>query len=216
LQAAQTVSARGAFFRASTYYQAAAFYVKLKDVRFARLSQRSQELGNQVAGPCEPPIEVLEIPFGAHKLPGYFLSRGSPRRPALVALGGFDSTGEDLIHWIGFAAAERGWNCLILEGPGQRSALRDDPALLLRHDYEVPVKAAIDYAVSRADVDGSWFGACPGDHFRLARQGHRPDAAAGAFSVPLELTRAIERYQAKEWRRPWIVRGRRPLMTTTG
>ena len=75
------------------------------------------------------------------------------RRPTLIALGGFDSTGEELIHWIGFAAAERGWNCLIFEGPGQWSALRNDPALILRHDYEVPVKAVVDYAVTREDVD---------------------------------------------------------------
>src|SRR5271166_261246 len=113
LQTGQDVSARGAFFRASTYYQAAVFYVRPEDPRFARLSQRSQELGKQGARLCDPPIEVLEIPFGVHKLPGYFLSRGSGKSPTLVALGGFDSTGEELIHWIGLAAAERGWNCLI-------------------------------------------------------------------------------------------------------
>ncbi|HLN28157.1 MAG TPA: alpha/beta fold hydrolase [Gemmataceae bacterium] len=155
LQAGQTVSARGALFRASTYYQAAVFYVRSEDPRFARLSGRSQALGRQAARLCNPPIEVLEIPFGAHKLPGYFLNGGSGRRPTLIALGGFDSTGEELIHWIGFAAAQRGWNCLIFEGPGQWSALRDDPALILRPDYEVPVKAVVDYAVSRADVDVS-------------------------------------------------------------
>jgi hypothetical protein len=155
LQAGQTVSARCALFKASTYYQAAVFYVRPENPRFTSLSRRSQELGRQAARLCNSPIEVLEIPFGEHKLPGYFLSGGSGRRPTLIAVGGFDSTGEELIHWIGFAAAERGWNCLIFEGPGQWSALRDDPALVLRPDYEVPVKAIVDYAVSRDDVDVS-------------------------------------------------------------
>jgi len=155
LQAGQTVSARRALFKASTYYQAAVFYVRPEDPRFARLSYRSQELGKQAARLCNPPIEVLEIPYGEYKLPGYFLSGGPGRRPTLVAVGGFDSTGEELIHWIGFAAAERGWNCLIFEGPGQWSALRDNPALILRPDYEVPVKAVVDYAVTRDDVDVS-------------------------------------------------------------
>jgi hypothetical protein len=155
LQAGQTVSARGAFFKASTYYQAAVFYVRPEDPRFARLSYRSQELGMQAARLCNPPIDVLEIPYGEYKLPGYFLSGGPGRRPTLVTVGGFDSTGEELIHWIGFAAAERGWNCLIFEGPGQWSALRENPALLLRPDYEVPVKAVVDYAVTRNDVDAS-------------------------------------------------------------
>jgi len=155
LQAGQTVSARGALFKASTYYQAAVFYVRPEDSRFVRLSCRSQELGKQAARLSNPPIEVLEIPFGAHQLPGYFLSGGPGRRPTLIAVGGFDSTGEELIHHIGFSAAERGWNCLIFEGPGQWSALRDDPALILRPDYEVPVKVVVDYAVARDDVDVS-------------------------------------------------------------
>jgi pimeloyl-ACP methyl ester carboxylesterase len=155
LQAGQTVSARRSLFKASTYYQAAVFYVRPEDPRFARLSYRSQELGKQAARLCNPPIEVLEIPYGEYKLPGYFLSGGPGRRPTLVTVGGFDSTGEELIHWIGFAAAERGWNCLIFEGPGQWSALRDNPALILRPDYEVPVKAVVDYAVARDDVDVS-------------------------------------------------------------
>ena len=155
LKAGQIVSARGAFFKASTYYQAAVFYVRPEDPRFVRLSHQSQEFGRQAARLCNPPIEILEIPYGDFKLPGYFLSGGPGRRPTLVALGGFDSTGEELIHHIGFAAAERGWNCLVFEGPGQWSALRENPALILRPDYEVPVRAVVDYAVSRDDVDVS-------------------------------------------------------------
>jgi hypothetical protein len=155
LKAGQTVSARGASFKASTYYQAAVFYLRPEDPRFARLSYRSQELGRQAARLCNPPIEVLEIPYGEYKLPGYFLGGGPGKRATLVTVGGFDSTGEELIHHIGFAAAERGWNCLIFEGPGQWSALRDNPALLLRPDYEVPLKAVVDYAVTRDDVDVS-------------------------------------------------------------
>jgi pimeloyl-ACP methyl ester carboxylesterase len=153
LQAGQTVSARGALFRASTYFQAAVFYVRPEDPRFVHLSYRSQELGKQAARLCNPPVEVLEIPYGQYRLPGYFLSGGPGRRPTLIAVGGFDSTGEELIHHIGFAAAERGWNCLIFEGPGQWSALRENPALILRPDYELPVKAVVDYAVTRDDVD---------------------------------------------------------------
>jgi hypothetical protein len=155
LQAGQMVSARGALFKASTYYQAAVFYVRPEDPRFVHLSSRAQELGKQAARLCNPPVEVLEIPFGAHKLPGYFLSGGEGRRPTLITLGGFDSTGEELMHFIGFAAAARGWNCLIFEGPGQWSALRDDPALVLRPDYEAPMKAVVDYALARGDVDGA-------------------------------------------------------------
>jgi predicted esterase YcpF (UPF0227 family) len=48
-------------------------------------------------------------------------------------------------------APDYGWNCLIFEGPGQRGCLHINPHLKLRHDYEVPVKAVVDYAVSREE-----------------------------------------------------------------
>jgi pimeloyl-ACP methyl ester carboxylesterase len=71
----------------------------------------------------------------------------------LIALNGGDSTNEEVIHWLGFAAVARGWNCLVFEGPGQWSALQLNPGLHLRPDYEVPVGAAVDYLVQREDVD---------------------------------------------------------------
>jgi pimeloyl-ACP methyl ester carboxylesterase len=61
---------------------------------------------------------------------------------------------EELYHLAGAAAAEYGWNCLIFEGPGQWSALIRNPGLVFRPDYERPIKAVIDYALSRPDVDG--------------------------------------------------------------
>ena len=42
---------------------------------------------------------------------------------------------------------------LIVEGPGQTGFLRFHPDVSFRPDYEVPVGAMIDYALSRDDVD---------------------------------------------------------------
>lgn len=70
--------------------------------------ERNEKRQTAAARRCKPPIEVLAIPCGGYKLPGYFLSGGPGRRPTLVTVGGFDSTGEELIHWIGFAARLRG------------------------------------------------------------------------------------------------------------
>jgi pimeloyl-ACP methyl ester carboxylesterase len=86
-------------------------------------------------------------------LPGYFLSAGKANGPTLLTLNGGDSTNEEMVNWLGFAAVARGWNCLTFEGPGQWSALQLNPGLLMRPDYEVPVKAAVDYLVQRQDVD---------------------------------------------------------------
>ena len=60
---------------------------------------------------------------------------------------------EELYHWFAAAAAERGFNVLVVEGPGQVGALHRNPGLVMRPDYEVPISAVVDYLVTRPDVD---------------------------------------------------------------
>ncbi len=134
LKKGKQVEARSAFLRASNYYRAAEFYASHEDPQQYALWTRSRECFQQAASLMSPPIEVLEIPFEDARLPGYFVSGGEGRRPTLMAVGGFDSSGEEVFYWIGRAAAERGWHCLIFEGPGRRGALHLNPSFLLRPD----------------------------------------------------------------------------------
>jgi pimeloyl-ACP methyl ester carboxylesterase len=153
MQAGQTITARQAYMRASNYYRAAMFSLSPTDDRLGQYLTFSREYFRKAAQLFAPPIEVMEIPCGDARLPGYFLSAGQAKRPTLIALNGADSTNEELVHWIGFAAVARGWNCLVFEGPGQWGALQLNPGLVLRPDYEVPVKAVVDYLIQRDDVD---------------------------------------------------------------
>ena len=57
------------------------------------------------------------------------------------------------MHFIAFEAQKRGWHCLVFEGPGQVGAVHRNPGLHMRYDYEVPVKAVVDYLETRDDVD---------------------------------------------------------------
>ncbi len=148
------VAARDAFLRASNYYRMAVYYSYYREERHALLLEKSVKCFHQAARLMSQPIEYLDIDFESARLPAYFISGGGGRRPTLIALGGFDSTMEEVYHLIGAAAAEYGWNCLIFEGPGQWSALTRNPGLVYRPDYEKPVKAVVDYALSRPDVDG--------------------------------------------------------------
>ncbi|MGP0089790.1 MAG: alpha/beta hydrolase family protein [Xanthobacteraceae bacterium] len=149
----QTVTARQAYLRASNYYRAAMFSLPHTDVRLDRYLTSSRECFHKAARLFSPQIEVVNIPFGDARLPGYFLSAGQSKHPTLLVLNGGDSTNEEMVHWLGFAAAARGWNCMTFEGPGQWSALQLNPGLLMRRDYEAPVKAVVDYLVRRDDVD---------------------------------------------------------------
>lgn len=154
LDRGDTVAARGTFLRAANYFRAAEFYATHGDRRQHQAWQRSRQCFAAAAPLLPYPPESIEIPFGDARLPGYFVTgAGEGRCPTLVAMSGFDGSGEEVYYWIGPAAAERGWNCLIFEGPGQRGALHLNPGLVLRPDYETPVSAVLDYGLARPEVD---------------------------------------------------------------
>ena len=111
------VAARNAFLRASSYYRMAVFYSYYREERHALLLEKSVTCFHQAARLMSLPIECLDIDFEGVRLPAYFISGGGGKRPTLIALGGFDSTMEEVYHLIGGGAAEYGWNCLIFEGP---------------------------------------------------------------------------------------------------
>jgi pimeloyl-ACP methyl ester carboxylesterase len=147
------VSARNAYLRAANYYRMAVFYAAHTDARHTHLWRRSKDCFQRMIALMDAPIECMDIDFEGALLPAYFVSGGDGQRPTLIALGGFDSTMEELYCWIGAAAPAHGWNCLMFEGPGQWSALKANPGLMFCPDYEKPVGAAVDYLLSRSDVD---------------------------------------------------------------
>lgn len=100
--------------------------------------------------------EIVEIPYQDTYLKGYFFGSHDydPKtsKPTLMAIGGYDSTLQELYFCAAAPAIDRGYNCLIFELPGQGQALRTQN-LIMRHDTEVPVGAAVDFISKRADVD---------------------------------------------------------------
>jgi len=152
----QDISARNAYFRASNYYRTAMFSLPPTDERLYRYLTLNRELFHEALEYSSPKTEIVGIPFGKAILPGYYISadpEGGTKKPTLIALNGGDSCNEETFHWIGFTAAERGWNCLTFEGPGQWSALQLNPDLPLHVEWEEELKAAVDYLLQRSDVD---------------------------------------------------------------
>jgi pimeloyl-ACP methyl ester carboxylesterase len=186
------VSARDHFQRASMYYRAAEYYEDpVSDTARAHgLASRDAFLEAVKLLPWN--AEVLQIPFEHVWLPGYFLQPAStdtrPRKTVIV-LTGFDGTGEELYFQTGQAALERGWNVLLAEGPGQTGFLRFHPDVGFRPDYEKPVGAMIDYALSRRDVDPqrlALYGISYGGYFasRAAAHDRRIKALVANSPIP--------------------------------
>jgi pimeloyl-ACP methyl ester carboxylesterase len=157
LAAGHLESAREAYLRASTYFRTAEFYLHGNpgDPRIlseSRASQKAYAEGARLSGPTWEPVQ---IPYEGTTLPGYFYkvdNSGKPR-PTLIFFGGFDSSIEELFYYGGAPATRRGYNCLTFDGPGQGAPIREQK-LPFRYDWEKVVTPAVDYALTRPDVDG--------------------------------------------------------------
>jgi len=153
LKSGDRLAARKAFLRANNYYRTACFYAHHTDPRHRGFWSKSVNAFHEMIELSDHPIEKVDIKFEDAVLSGYYLPSGQENRPTLIAIGGFDSTMEEVYCWIGASAREYCWNCLIFEGPGQWGALMNNPGLIFRPDYEKPVGAAVDYLMTRSDID---------------------------------------------------------------
>lgn len=157
LAAGHVVSAREGYLRASTYFRMAEFYLhgKPSDPRIleeSRAMRRCYTEGAKLSGATWEPVEIA---FEGTTLPGYFykVDGSDEPRKTLVFHGGLDSCVEELGFFCGLAAVRHGYNCLTFDGPGQGAPIREDK-LYHRYDWEKIVTPALDYALSRPDVDG--------------------------------------------------------------
>jgi pimeloyl-ACP methyl ester carboxylesterase len=157
LTAGHDVSARESLLRASTYFRMAEFYLHgdLSDPRILQESRASRDAYAKAAELTGPTWEPVEIPYEGTTLPGYFykVDDSDEPRPTLIFHGGYDSSLEELFYFGGAPAIRRGYNCLTFDGPGQGGPLREQK-LVFRHDWENVVSPAVDYALTRKDVDG--------------------------------------------------------------
>ncbi len=154
LEGGHRVSAAQCFLRASNYYRTAEFFLAPDDARRLPTFEKSRTTFRRFLELAEILVERVCIPYEGTTLPGYLYrvdDSGVPRR-TLVSIGGFDSTGEELYFFAAAAALKRGYNVLTFDGPGQGEPLRVHH-LPARPDYEVPVRAAVDYLLTRPDVD---------------------------------------------------------------
>ena len=159
------VSGRDHLLRASTYYRTAEYYGGRGDAAGADgAGARSQACFSEAAGLLDPPVEPLAIAFGDATLPGYLVRPDAAvavgPRPTVVAVGGFDSSAEELYFQLGAPGAERGWNVVVFDGPGQLGCMRTNPSLTFRPDYEVPLVAVLDAVVALDHVDADRIALC--------------------------------------------------------
>ena len=172
------VSAREAYQRAGYYHRAVLLQMApTLDTGYRGRVERQRELFRHAAAMFDPPIERFDVPFEHGVLPGYFLpGHGTTgRAKTLVLVGGADTLVEDLYYLYGLHAARRGYHVVMVDLPGQGATAFDGYAM--RPDAEVPLRAIVDEALARPDVDAD----------RLAAYG----LSLGGYFVPRAATAGL-------------------------
>ena len=139
----------------AVYYHFASFLF-VHDQAQMKAAHKKQIECRQAALPhLRPPGERVEIPYQGKTLAGILRKpAGIDKPPVVVMAVGLDSTKEEGDAYEAPFLA-RGVATLIFEGPGQGEAQYDFP---IRGDYEVPVKAVIDFVEKRSDLDAKRVG----------------------------------------------------------
>jgi pimeloyl-ACP methyl ester carboxylesterase len=181
--------ARGAYLRACSYYRAPLFIMRREAPEFMPAHEKMVTCFRKAAALFDPPLEQIEVSFEGYKLPGYlWKADDSPqKRPTLIVFGGIETFAEDCYFMIGSAGAEHGYNLITVDLPGQ--GLNPDSGLYFGAKMERPVKAVLDYALSRPEVDAqrlAVFGFSWGGHivFKGAQHDERIKAMIANPAMP--------------------------------
>jgi 2,6-dihydroxypseudooxynicotine hydrolase len=150
--AGRAETAGNAYIRAASIYHWASFYFVHEQSQFRAALEAAAECYRKAAPLVSPAMELVEIPFEGSKLPGYLRKPlGVERAPVVIFCPGGDSTKEELYD-LGQHVVERGMAYLAFDGPGQGLV---STKLKMRPDYEVVLRAVVDYVSARKDIDAS-------------------------------------------------------------
>lgn len=153
-------SARNAFFRASSYFRSADFFLhgNWSDPRIYSLWDKQLASFNSAISLLPVPGERVVLKGDGFDIPAIFYSSGLPgRRPTIIMCNGYDGSQEEMYHYIGKAVNERGWNLITYEGPGQPTVRREQNLGFIPQ-WDKVVTPVVDYALMRPEVDPSAIG----------------------------------------------------------
>jgi dienelactone hydrolase len=136
--------------RAGLYYHFAKFLFVHDPPQMKAAHMKAVECRRLALPHLNPPGERVEIPFQGKSLYGILRKPvGADRPPVMVMICGLDSAKEETEAYER-PFLERGIAILVFDGPGQGEGEYD---FAIRADYEVPVKAVVDYLMTRRDLD---------------------------------------------------------------
>lgn len=173
--------------RAAVCYHFSKFVFVIDYEQMKAAHRKAVECRNLALPLLDPPGERVAIPYEGRQLYGNLRKpRGVAKPPVLLMCMGLDSTKEEMdANESAFLA--RGMATLTFDGPGQGEGEYD---FAIRGDYEVAVRAVLDYVGSRGDLDagraGVWGVSLGGYYAPRAAAFDKRIKACIALSGPFE------------------------------
>ena len=141
--------------RAGVYYHFAKFLFVHDIPQMKAAHTKAVECRTLALPHLRPPGERVEILYEGKRLYGILRRpEGAARPPVLVMICGLDSAKEETAAYEEPFLA-RGVATLVFDGPGQGEGEYD---FAIRGDYEVAVKAVVDFVETRRDLDAARLG----------------------------------------------------------
>ena len=141
--------------RAAVCYHFSKFVFVIDYEQMKGAHRKAVECRNLALALIDPPGERVMIPYEGKHLAGNLRKpAGAVKPPVVVMCMGLDSTKEEMDSNENVFLA-RGMATLTFDGPGQGEGEYD---FAIRGDYEVAVKAVLDYVGTRGDVDAARVG----------------------------------------------------------
>ena len=180
--------------RAAVCYHFSKFVFVIDYAQMKGAHRKAVECRNLALPLRDPPGERVLIPYEGKHLAGNLRRPAGVARPPLVVMCmGLDSTKEEMDSNESVFLA-RGMATLAFDGPGQGEGEYD---FAIRGDYEVVVKAVLDYAGSRDDLDaartGVWGVSLGGYYAPRAAAFDKRIKACIALSGPFEWVEYFDR-----------------------
>ena len=136
--------------RAGVYYHFAKFLFVHDPAQMTAAHRKAVECRNLALPHLTPPGERVAIPYEGKSLYGILRKpNGVARPPVMLMACGLDSAKEETDAYEQ-PYLTRGIATLVFDGPGQGEGETD---FAIRGDYEVAVKAVVDFVETRADLD---------------------------------------------------------------
>ncbi|ASQ47240.1 alpha/beta hydrolase family protein [Legionella clemsonensis] len=156
------LSAYEQYLKASNSFRAAEYYSPSRSEEHRQLGMLSRNCFEQAMKNSNYYFESLILQLAGENLPVYFICPDKEETPrkTLIIVSGFDGTLEEEYCMRGIAGLQRGYNIILMAGPGQMDTLRLNNHSYFKPDYEKAVSLVVKNFADRQKIDYNKLAIC--------------------------------------------------------